>query len=78
MELSDGSATVQVHQSQLETVIPQPGGIVLLLAGPHRGATGTLVSIEEAKFQARVRVAPPGGQPEEVAAEYEDVCKFRA
>lgn len=26
VELMDGSAAVQVHQSQLETVIPQPGG----------------------------------------------------
>ena len=76
MELTDGSATVQVHQSQLETVIPQPGGAVLLLAGPHRGAAGTLVSIDEAAFCARVLVHADG-KPE-VSAEYEDVCKYRA
>ena len=45
VELTDGSAAVQIHQSQLETVIPQPGGTVMLLAGPHRGTLGTLVSI---------------------------------
>lgn len=29
VELTDGSAAVQIHDSQLETVIPQPGGTVV-------------------------------------------------
>lgn len=46
-----------------------------VLAGSHRGATATLVSIEEEKFQARIRLHIDG-KPE-VAAEYEDICKLR-
>lgn len=76
VELADGSAAVQIHDSQLETVIPQPGGIVAVLAGPHRGSVGTLLAIEESKFRARVRVHTDG-EPE-VALEYEDLCKIRS
>jgi hypothetical protein len=47
-----------------------------VLAGPHRGATATLLSIEEEKFQARIRLHIDG-KPE-VAAEYEDICKLRS
>ena len=46
----------QVHQSQLETVLPKPGGSVMVLSGPHAGARGTLLAIDEKKFQAQARV----------------------
>ncbi len=42
-------------QAQLETVIPSPGGAVLVLAGPHKGLRGTLLSINTDKFQAQAR-----------------------
>ena len=53
-----------------------PCCVQAVLAGPHRGATATLVSIEEDMFQARIRLHIDG-KPE-VAAEYEDICKLRS
>ena len=47
---------VQVHQSQLETVLPKPGGSVMVLSGAHAGAHATLLAIDEKKFQVQVRV----------------------
>ena len=44
----------QVHQSQLETVLPKPGGSVMVLSGRHAGNRGTLLAIDEHKFQAQV------------------------
>lgn len=44
-------AHVQVDQAELETVVPQPGGSVLVLNGPHRGTKGTLQGIDTKRFQ---------------------------
>lgn len=63
----------QVHYSQLETVLPKPEGSVRVLTGKHRGELGTLLGIEEKKFQAQVRVQNEAR--DEVWLEYEDVCK---
>lgn len=72
---TDGSL-VQVHQSQLETVIPQPGGRVMLLNGPLQGTAAELLSIDVDKFQALVRVADKG-TPKKLSFEYEDICKIK-
>ena len=40
-----------MDQAELETVVPQPGGTVLVVSGPHRGARGTLVGIDTKKFK---------------------------
>lgn len=50
----------QVDQEELETVVPQPGGSVLVLNGPHRGARGTLLSIDTKRFQASQQRAMDG------------------
>jgi len=36
-------------------VLPKPGGSVMALSGPHAGVRGTLLAIDEKKFQAQVR-----------------------
>ena len=41
----------QVDQKELETVVPQPGGSVLVLNGPYRSSRGTLLGIDTKKFQ---------------------------
>ena len=41
----------QVDQQELETVVPQPGGSVLVLNGAYRGTKGTLQSIDTKRFQ---------------------------
>jgi hypothetical protein len=57
---------------QLETVLPQPGGRVLIVRGPRRGHKGVLDRINEKDYNATISIA--GGQS--VALPYEDFCKF--
>ena len=54
VELLDGGATHEVPAAELETVLPRPGGRVLVLAGRHRGARAVLDGIDEAAFKADV------------------------
>ena len=63
---------LQVDQAQLETVLPSPGGTVLILRGPHTGEKGTLKSIDVDKFQAQVALR----DGTEKWMEYEDMSKF--
>ncbi|GLI58405.1 hypothetical protein VaNZ11_000107 [Volvox africanus] len=73
--LSDGTV-VRVDQAQLETVIPSPGGQVLVLNGPYRGSRGTLLSIHMAKYQAQVKLMSGSYRGKEVWLEYEDISKL--
>ncbi|GLC50689.1 hypothetical protein PLESTB_000408500 [Pleodorina starrii] len=73
--LSDGTV-VRVDQAHLETVIPAPGGQVLVLNGAHRGSRGTLLSIDTAKYQAQIKLTDGPSRGKEVWLEYEDVCKL--
>lgn len=50
-----------MDQDELETVVPQPGGSVLVLNGPYRGSRGTLLSIDTKRFQASCK--GKGGLP---------------
>lgn len=50
----------QVDQVELETVVPQPGGSVLVLNGPHRGTKGTLQGIDTKRFQVGGRAGKEG------------------
>jgi DNA/RNA-binding protein KIN17 len=87
--LDDGSsvagALLKVDQEHLETVLPSPGGRVVVLAGPHRGVVGTLVAIDEAAYSATVRLSlaaagggggGAGAGPVVTGLEYEHVCKY--
>ena len=56
VELLDGGAAHELPASQLETVLPRPGGKVMVLAGRHRGARAVLDGIDEAAFKADVRL----------------------
>lgn len=63
-------------QAELETVLPQPGGRVLVVNGRYRGAKGVLEGVDTDKFQAQVRLAGGPHEGKEVWLEYEDVCKL--
>jgi hypothetical protein len=56
IELLDGGAVHELPAAELETVLPKPGGKVLVLAGRHRGARAVLDGIDEAAFKADVRL----------------------
>ena len=56
VELLDGGAVHELPAAELETVLPKPGGKVLVLAGRHRGARAVLDGIDESAFKADVRL----------------------
>ncbi|EFJ16736.1 hypothetical protein SELMODRAFT_271534 [Selaginella moellendorffii] len=78
IEMLEGHGEViRVHQSELETVIPQIGRSVRVVNGLHAGCDAKLVSCEEDKFSVTVEISNGphrgsivGGLP------YEDVCKL--
>jgi DNA/RNA-binding protein KIN17 len=76
----DGDAhadLLRVDQAQLQTVLPAVGGAVRVLAGAGRGATATLLGVDEARFAARVRIRTPGDLfGAELALPYEEVSKL--
>jgi DNA/RNA-binding protein KIN17 len=71
VEMHKSGDVLRINQSELETVLPSPGGAILVVNGAHRGARGTLESLDVDRFAARVKLA--GGQLESLP--YEDVCK---
>ena len=82
IEMTGSGDVVRVDQAELETVVPQVGGSVLILAGPLRGSTGTLVNIDEKAYAAEVRVVVVDRRSNEekttktVKLEYEDFSKL--
>ena len=62
----------QVDQAQLETVLPAPGGAVMVVRGRSVGSRGELVEIDEQNFRARILLK--GGEKEWF--DYEDICKY--
>ena len=64
---------LKLDQDALETVIPAPGGRVLVVNGAWRGEAGTLLAIDEANFCVRVQL--DSGRTLD-AVEYEDASKL--
>ena len=75
VETVDGGAVLCVDEAHVETVVPGVGGSVMVVGGRRAGAVGTLASIDEARFQARVVALDDGGG--DGWFEYDDVCKWR-
>ena len=65
---------LQVDQAQLETVLPAPGGTVLVVRGSHEGSSGKLQEIDTENFRAHVLLA----RGEQEWFDYEDICKHSA
>ena len=68
---------LKLDQDELETVIPQVGGRVLVVNGAYRGAEAKLLAINVEQFSTSLQVltgAHAGRTIEGV--EYEDVCKL--
>ena len=72
----DKPAYVDVHENQLETVIPAVGRDVLVLSGKHRGCTATLKSIEVDKFMVKALLMDGPARGRTVELDYECVSKL--
>ena len=77
IEVIGSGDVVRVDQAELETVVPQPGGAVLIVAGPMKGCIGTLVAIDEKAFAAEIKVVDKNsGEKTTVKLEYEEFSKL--
>ena len=72
--LRDG-AVVRADQAHLETVLPPKGGAAQVVNGGYRGEAAELLAVDEARFQALVRISQGTYMNREVWLDYEDVCK---
>lgn len=76
IEMIDSKHVLRVDQNELETVIPQIGGLVMIVNGAYRGCSARLLKVDVDKFCATVQVEK-GLYDGKVlkAIEYEDICK---
>lgn len=75
IEMLESKHILKVDQEELETVIPQIGGVVKIVNGAYRGSTARLLSIDTAKFSAKVKIDSGAFDGRIVTAAYEDICK---
>uniref|UniRef100_A0A804PEQ4 KN17 SH3-like C-terminal domain-containing protein n=1 Tax=Zea mays TaxID=4577 RepID=A0A804PEQ4_MAIZE len=77
IEMLESKHVLRVDQDELETVIPQIGGLVRIVNGAYRGSNARLLSVDTEKFCAKVQVEK-GLYDGKVlrAVEYEDICKI--
>ncbi|CAL4971458.1 unnamed protein product [Urochloa decumbens] len=77
IEMLESKHVLRIDQDELETVIPQIGGLVRIVNGAYRGSNARLLSVDTEKFCAKVQVEK-GLYDGKVlrAVEYEDICKI--
>ncbi|CAI9096825.1 OLC1v1033050C1 [Oldenlandia corymbosa var. corymbosa] len=77
IEMLESKHVLRVDQEELETVIPQIGGVVRIVNGAYRGSNARLLAIDTEKFCAKVQIEK-GIYDGRVlkAIEYEDICKL--
>ncbi|XVF83677.1 hypothetical protein PTKIN_Ptkin16aG0509700 [Pterospermum kingtungense] len=75
-EMLESKHVLRVDQEELETVIPQIGGVVRIVNGAYRGSNARLLGVDTEKFCAKVQIEK-GAYDGRVlkAIEYEDICK---
>lgn len=77
IEILENKHKLRVDQEELETVIPQIGGLVKIVNGAYRGSNARLLGVDTEKFCAKVQIEK-GIYDGRVlkAVEYEDICKL--
>ena len=77
IKMLESKHVLRVDRDELETVIPQIGGLVRIVNGAYRGSNARLLSVDTEKFCAKVQVEK-GLYDGKVlrAVEYEDICKI--
>ena len=77
IKMLESGMVVKVDQAELETVIPQIGGIVKIVNGAYRGSNARLLSIKTSDFTAKVQIEKGIYDGRMLSAvDYEDICKF--
>ncbi|KAM7526748.1 hypothetical protein LguiA_016650 [Lonicera macranthoides] len=77
IEMLESKHVLRVDQEELETVIPQIGGLVRIVNGAYRWSNARLLAVNTEKFCAKVQIEK-GIYDGRVlpAMEYEDISKF--
>ncbi|KAI3942592.1 hypothetical protein MKX01_010487 [Papaver californicum] len=77
LQMLDSKHILRVDQEELETVIPQIGGLVKIVNGAYRGSNARLLKVDTDKFSAKVQIEK-GIYDGRVlqAVDYEDICKI--
>ncbi|XAR54199.1 hypothetical protein NMG60_11029227 [Bertholletia excelsa] len=77
IEMLESKHVLRVDQEELETVIPQIGGLVRIVNGAYRGSNARLLAVDTDNFCAKVQIEK-GIYDGRVlkAVEYEDICKI--
>lgn len=73
VQMIDSKAVLEVDQDDLQTVIPKPGGEVVLLRSPHRGLRAIVKSINIDSFSITATLTESGEQTPNI--EYEAVSR---
>jgi len=76
VKMLDDSIKIKIDQDQLETVIPNPKGLVKIVNGAYRDATATVKSLDVDNFSVNLELRDGAYRGKSVQAEYEDVCKL--
>lgn len=77
IEMLESKHKLMVDQEELETVIPQIGGLVRIVNGAYRGSNARLLGVNTEKFCAKVQIEKGIYDGRELGAvEYEDICKL--
>ncbi|KAI3985125.1 hypothetical protein MKX01_027211 [Papaver californicum] len=56
LQMLDSKHILRVDQEELETVIPQIGGLVKIVNGAYRGSKARLLKVDTDKFSAKVQI----------------------
>ncbi|KAF5960166.1 hypothetical protein HYC85_001375 [Camellia sinensis] len=76
IEMFETKHVLRVDQEELETVIPQIGGIVRIVNGAYRGSNARLLAVDTDKFCAKVQIEKGIYDGRVIqAVDYEDICK---
>lgn len=77
IETLEKKHVLRVDQEELETVIPQIGGLVRIVNGAYRGSNARLLAIDTDNFSAKLKIEK-GIYDGKVlkAVDYEDICKL--
>ncbi|GJX55406.1 KIN17-like protein [Tanacetum coccineum] len=76
IEMIESKHKLRVDQEELETVIPQIGGVVRVVNGGYRGSIARLLSVNTDKFCAKVQIEKGVYDGRVIQTiEYEDICK---
>lgn len=74
VQIFDIAAVLELDQDDLETVIPKPGGEVVLLRAPYRGQTARVLSINIDSFTVDVSLTESAGKITDL--DYEAVSRL--